>query len=378
MKLHLIGLGSLYSFQILVPVVSHYSIRLCSLFILGMGLSIAGFAVADEPGKALYEKSCAVCHGNNGDGRGRAGANLQPPASVFVGSKTPREQMLAAVAGGKPGTAMVGYARKLDEAEIATVVDYIRSRFMAAPAIADSAPPDASVGRELYFAHCAVCHGDKGSTSVWARNGLMPAPRDFTTAIAKEELSPERMVTSVTYGRPGTAMMPFKGRLNDEQIAAVVAFVRDSFMQPSNAAAAFVTPPVVAPRTPEVVAVSPINLTDMSAPMPNGLAGDAKKGRDFFMRNCFTCHGKNGDGQGPRAYFNRPPPRNFTSEESRARFSRAKLFDSISRGKPGSVMPAWSTVLSNQQIADVGEFVFQTFILPGTSSAEKKSLRPGR
>ena len=377
MQLHLIALGSLFPFYILVPVVSHIPIRSCSLFILGTGLWFAGLALADEPGKALYEKNCAVCHGNEGDGRGRAGANLQPPATVFVGSTTPREQMLAAVASGKPGTAMVGYARKLDEAEIATVVDYIRGRFMAAPAIADSSPEEPSVGRELYFAHCAVCHGDKGSTAVWARNGLMPAPRDFTTAIAKEELSPERMVTSVTYGRPGTAMMPFKGRLNDEQIAAVVAFVRDSFMQPSNAVPASVAP-IVALRTQELAVVAPPNVIDMNAPMPNGLAGDAKKGREFFMHNCFTCHGKNGDGQGPRAYFNRPPPRNFTSEESRGRFSRPRLFDSISRGKPGSVMPAWSTVLNSQQIADVGEFVFQTFIQPDSSSAEKKSLHSGK
>jgi mono/diheme cytochrome c family protein len=38
-------------------------------------------------------------------------------------------------------------------------------------------------------------------------------------------------------------------------------------------------------------------------------------------------------------------------------------------GKTGSEMPAWSKVLSKQEIADVSEFVFQTFIRPARKEA---------
>jgi mono/diheme cytochrome c family protein len=103
-------------------------------------------------------------------------------------------------------------------------------------------------------------------------------------------------------------------------------------------------------------------IADMSLPMPLGLKGDPDKGRAFFMGNCFTCHGVKGDGNGPRAYFITPPPRDFLLETSRQRLNRPVLFEAISNGRLGTNMPAWGKVLNNQQIADVAEFVFENFI----------------
>jgi len=103
-------------------------------------------------------------------------------------------------------------------------------------------------------------------------------------------------------------------------------------------------------------------IADMSLPMPLGLKGDPDKGRIFFMSNCFTCHGIKGDGDGPRAYFITPPPRDFLLETSRQRLNRPVLFEAITNGRLGTNMPAWGKVLSNQEIADVAEFVFQNFI----------------
>jgi len=103
-------------------------------------------------------------------------------------------------------------------------------------------------------------------------------------------------------------------------------------------------------------------VADMSLPMPLGLKGDPAKGGVFFMTNCFTCHGPKGDGEGPRAYFISPPPRNFLLESSRQRLNRPVLFEAITNGRLGTNMPAWGKVLTNQEIADVAEFVFQNFI----------------
>ena len=112
-----------------------------------------------------------------------------------------------------------------------------------------------------------------------------------------------------------------------------------------------------APRKPPAV--------DMSLPMPLGLKGDIEKGRDFFMQNCFTCHGVTGGGDGPRAYFINPPPRNFLLETSRQYLNRPALFEAITKGRTGSEMPAWGKVLNEQEIANVAEYVFQSFILAG-------------
>jgi len=117
----------------------------------------------------------------------------------------------------------------------------------------------------------------------------------------------------------------------------------------------------------------------MSLPLPEQLTGDAQWGREFYLKNCFTCHGEKGDGQGPRASFNRPAPRNFLADDSRKVLNRPALFKAIGMGKPGTVMPAWSKVLTDQEIANVAEFVFVTFIHPAqldvpTTEDEKKKV----
>jgi mono/diheme cytochrome c family protein len=112
----------------------------------------------------------------------------------------------------------------------------------------------------------------------------------------------------------------------------------------------------------KVVAQSAPAVSDMSLPMPLGLKGDPDRGGVFFMTNCFTCHGVKGDGNGPRAYFITPVPRNFLDEASRQRLNRPVLFEAITNGRLGTNMPAWGKVLNNQEIANVAEFVFQHFI----------------
>ncbi len=211
---------------------------------------------------------------------------------------------------------------------------------------------------------------------MWTTSSLNPPPRDFTTAVALAELTRERMVSSVTYGRPNTAMMSFAKRLSAQEIEAVVDYVRTTFVgkavREAQAPAAGHGHSMA-----QANAAVPLPDADMSLPFPNGLQGRLEPGRDFFLHNCFTCHGKNGDGKGPRADFIRPPPRNFHTAESRRLLNRPALFKAIGIGKPGTVMPAWRTVLSDQEIADVAEFVFQTFITQEAPPATVSSRDQG-
>ncbi len=112
----------------------------------------------------------------------------------------------------------------------------------------------------------------------------------------------------------------------------------------------------------------------MTAGLPNGLKGDLKRGGAFYLANCATCHGARGDGAGPRAYFINPKPRNFTEPASRARFNRVALYAAVSEGRLGSEMPAWKHVSTPQQMADVSEYVFRSFIVaaPATQAAATK------
>ena len=327
--------------------------RVLTIILLGFAASVAVAADAGSQWQALYKEHCAACHGENGDGQSRARFGLDPPPRDFTSAASwdelSAERMRTSITYGRPGTAMVAWGKRLNAAQIDGLVQYIRTTFMQNPG-----PAAGLDGARLYKRHCAACHGDKGSGAQWTRNSLNPPPRDFTADVSRTELSRERMITSVTYGRPGTAMMSFKSRLSEKQIENVVGYIRREFMKAGNG-------------TPVTPAGQPVpEQVDMTLAFPRGLVGDALKGRQFYVKNCYTCHGKKGDGRGPRASFITPKPRNFLAASSRTTLNRPALFHAVSNGKPGTVMPAWSKVLTDQQIADVAEYVFEDFIHPET------------
>ena len=333
--------------------------------LLSAVLIVSPGGVAAVDGALVYAQYCVVCHGDKGDGDTRVRRGLSSPPRDFTTARSrselTRARMLHSVAEGRPGTAMMAFSARLSEDEINAVVDYIRDTFMTGKASA-SLPPKIAEGEQLYVRHCAVCHGDQGSGAVWTQSSLNPPPRNFTAAL-RDELTRERMITSVTYGRPGTAMMSFRKRLSADEIATVVDYIRASFLGKA------VKPPDHA-RTAQA---------DMSLPFPGGLHGDAQQGKQFFENNCFTCHGKKGDGKGPRSGFINPKPRNFLSIDSRIRLNRPTLFTAVRDGVRGSVMPSWGKVLTDQQIADVAEYVFAAFIHPNDSqskAADKKKHQP--
>lgn len=309
----------------------------------------------------LYRQYCSVCHGEKGDGRSRAQGSLNPPPRDFstpAASQLTRASMIAAVTNGRPGTAMTGWKTQLKPKEIEALVDYVRNTFMMASSSAGS-----SRGRTVYSKNCSVCHGEKGDGRSRAQGSLNPPPIDFTNPGVTATLTQDRMITSVTYGRPDTAMAGFKGRLSQADINAVVDYIRAGFMAGSATTIANAPKPASGHIHKHVGTI-------MSEPMPNGLKGNVAQGETFYMKNCATCHGESGDGRGPRAYFINPKPRNFLHPAAREMLNRVELFEMISEGKPGTEMPAWNKVLNPQEIANVSEFVFQRFIQPGAVGAQ--------
>jgi mono/diheme cytochrome c family protein len=367
----------------------------------------AGKGGAQQTPAALYHNFCSVCHGDQGDGNSRAKGSLKPPPRDFTSAQSAqeltRERMIAATRTGVPGTAMVGWQSQLTEEEIVKVVDYVRNTFMR-PSVA----ADASRGRQIYARVCSVCHGDRGSGSMWASANLNPAPRDFASPAAKAELTRDRMLTALANGRPNTAMQGYAGRLSKQDMEAVVDYIRGAFMRiPEENAGISGTHARGVPGAPEGGAkgdkkadkggkhdhkhehnhgdaedhaahghgtgtLTKDGKIDMRAPMPHGLVGNFAAGKKFYDANCATCHGVKGDGQGPRAYFINPKPAVFTNAKSRSSMNRPVLFDGVSTGRRGTEMPAWDKVLTKQEIADVAEYVFRAFIQPGSVNAKKK------
>jgi mono/diheme cytochrome c family protein len=86
-------------------------------------------------------------------------------------------------------------------------------------------------------------------------------------------------------------------------------------------------------------------------------------GKAVYDQHCAACHGANGDGNGPATVWLFPKPRNFTaglfkiqSTPAASLPSDEDLFQTITRGMPGSSMPSF-TYLSEQQRRDVVQYV---------------------
>lgn len=99
------------------------------------------------------------------------------------------------------------------------------------PYAAEPANPLLKEGEDLYQKNCSVCHGDKGDGKTWVSNGLNPPPKNFTDPKVIKTLTKKRMIQSITDGREGTPMQPFKTQLSKKEIELVVDYIRAVFMK---------------------------------------------------------------------------------------------------------------------------------------------------
>lgn len=75
---------------------------------------------------------------------------------------------------------------------------------------------------ELYMAHCKTCHGSDGKPTDLGE-GL--EARDFTDPQWQAKITDEQIMKQITDGTPDK-MFPFKDKLNEEEIKALVPVVR--------------------------------------------------------------------------------------------------------------------------------------------------------
>ena len=99
-----------------------------ALILIGLMISVglpSATLAADAGGKALYEKSCAGCHGADGKGATPAGKSMGAhdfsSPDVQKQSDVDLEQIIA-----KGKNKMPSYANKLKPAEIKDLVAYVR------------------------------------------------------------------------------------------------------------------------------------------------------------------------------------------------------------------------------------------------------------
>lgn len=176
---------------------------------------LGGCAGEGDRGRRLYERYCATCHGEQGDGRGPSAAFLWPPPRDFRSAQfkfapaaegaLPSDQDLARIVRqGLAGTAMQPW--DLPDAELGPILDHIK-RFSPPgrgfrdperrPAPALVVPPDPytsgasraaalSLGALAYHGdlQCSQCHPSYG-TPAQLRTWKAPRPLDPLEPVPK-------------------------------------------------------------------------------------------------------------------------------------------------------------------------------------------------
>jgi mono/diheme cytochrome c family protein len=187
-------------------------------------------------------------------------------------------------------------------------------------------PPDLVNGAKLYSQECAPCHGTRGMGDGPQATQLSVPVAPLGLSDSSRQSTPAEWYTLVTQGNLEKFMPPFSN-LTDRQRWDVVAYA----MSLSS--------------TGELIA----------------------QGKALYQKNCTSCHGQTGKGDGPEVGTLSTKPTDLTDQSLMAQTSPSSLYQAISSGIAPD-MPAYTGTLDvNERWALTDYLRTLTFILPVAS-----------
>jgi cytochrome c oxidase cbb3-type subunit 2 len=209
---------------------------------------------------------------------------------------------------------------------------------------------NAKSGKALYGRYCITCHGPHGDGAGENAPHLEPKPRDFTKATFKCRSTPSGelptdsdLYNTISRGIYNSGMPPWKP-LTRQQRADLVAYIKTFSKRFQE------EPPAASVTIP---------------PEPRSSAESVQRGAELFQSmNCWSCHGKEGRGNGPsaltltdnRGYQILPFDLTSGSHFKCGETSR-DLFKDLMTGLDGTPMPSFSNALQPDQIWDLVHYI---------------------
>ncbi len=205
-------------------------------------------------GRRIFERRCAVCHGERGDGKGRRAGELNTKPRDFTlgvykfrstpsGSLPMDEDIYTSISAGVRGTGMLPWFG-LSKKEKWAVTYYIKTfseRFEEEESDLPVAVPEVTIfpaelvdrGMLIFEqVKCWECHGKEGRGNGSKANelkddwGYPVRPRDFTSEKFKRGASVEDIFLTVATGLDGTPMASHGDTMPARDILSVAAYVK--------------------------------------------------------------------------------------------------------------------------------------------------------
>ncbi|HEY3296401.1 MAG TPA: c-type cytochrome [bacterium] len=102
----------------------------------------------------------------------------------------------------------------------------------------------------------------------------------------------------------------------------------------------------------------------------------AGPGKALFETNCASCHGPNGNGDGPRAASLSPKPRNYHSEKFKFGNDIVSIHNTIMKGSPGTSMPSFA-LLPLEDTWAIAHYVYTLIPNPPPITDQQLAQVPG-
>lgn len=206
------------------------------------------------------------------------------------------------------------------------------------------------LGKAVYRRACRPCHGEHGDGRSPAARYLDPRPRDLTRGEFKFRSTPSGSLPTdadlertILAGVPQSDMPPFRGRLNDAELDAVVVYIKRFS-------------PAFARGQPEEPVLIPPPLDETPESIANGRIV-------YEQLRCATCHGASGRGDGPAAGTLRDdegqPIRayDFTTGRYKGGGKPEDIYRTVVTGLTGTPMPSYAGTVAPEDIWDLVYFI---------------------